>query len=114
MSPLPRSLRARILWSLRHEKQRLDAMLQDPILAQLGCVDGDLLRRAVDDATRGRVIANISRMAPAAIHVIREAARDMTHPTRRPVAYMMKNPPNSPAASGTEANRASTVPDPAI
>jgi asparagine synthetase B (glutamine-hydrolysing) len=44
---------ARILWSLNREKPRLDALLRDPILAQLGCIDPVALRRAVDDARRG-------------------------------------------------------------
>lgn len=44
---------ARILWSLQREKPRLDALLRDPILAQLGCVDAEALRRDVDDARRG-------------------------------------------------------------
>lgn len=44
---------ARILWSLNREKPRLDALLRDPILAQLGCIDADVLRRSVDDARRG-------------------------------------------------------------
>jgi asparagine synthase (glutamine-hydrolysing) len=39
---------ARILWSLQHERARVDALLRDPILAQLGCVDAARLRRAVD------------------------------------------------------------------
>src|SRR5690606_26440721 len=41
---------ARILWSLHREKHRIDAMLRDPLLAQLGCIDPDVLRTAVDEA----------------------------------------------------------------
>jgi asparagine synthase (glutamine-hydrolysing) len=44
---------ARIMWSLQREGARLDAMLKDPILAQLGCVRPDELRREVDAARRG-------------------------------------------------------------
>lgn len=44
---------ARILWSLHREKSRLDALLRDPLLAQLGCIDASALRNAVDDARRG-------------------------------------------------------------
>lgn len=44
---------ARILWSLHREKARLDALLHDPLLAQLGCIDATTLRNAVDDARRG-------------------------------------------------------------
>jgi asparagine synthetase B (glutamine-hydrolysing) len=50
---------ARILWSLNREKPRLDALLRDPILAQLGCVDASELRRAVDDARRGVAVNNV-------------------------------------------------------
>lgn len=49
---------ARILWSLQRERRRLDAMLRDPVLAQLGCVEPALLRRAVDDARRGLPVNN--------------------------------------------------------
>jgi asparagine synthase (glutamine-hydrolysing) len=50
---------ARILWSLRRERPRLDAMLRDPVLAQLGCVDGDALRAAVDRAVRGQRVNHV-------------------------------------------------------
>ncbi|HEX6133733.1 MAG TPA: asparagine synthase-related protein [Longimicrobiales bacterium] len=50
---------ARILWSLRREQPRLDALLRDPILAQLGCIDPAALRTAVDDARRGLPVHNI-------------------------------------------------------
>jgi len=44
---------ARLLWSLQREKPRLDALLRDPVLGQLGCIDAAALRRATDDARRG-------------------------------------------------------------
>jgi asparagine synthase (glutamine-hydrolysing) len=50
---------ARILWSLRRERPRLDRMLRDPILAQLGCIDGGVLRDAVDRAARGIPVHNV-------------------------------------------------------
>lgn len=50
---------ARMLWSLQRERHRVDAMLRDPILAQLGCIDADGLRRAVDNARRGVPVNNV-------------------------------------------------------
>jgi asparagine synthase (glutamine-hydrolysing) len=50
---------ARILWSLQRERRRVDALLRDPILAQLGCVDADLLRAEVDRARRGVPVHNV-------------------------------------------------------
>lgn len=44
---------ARILWSLQRERKRIDAMLRDPILGQLGCIRPDALRREVDTARHG-------------------------------------------------------------
>ena len=50
---------ARILWSLQRERSRVDAMLRDPVLAQLGCIDARTLRNAVDMARRGIPIHNV-------------------------------------------------------
>jgi asparagine synthase (glutamine-hydrolysing) len=50
---------ARILWSLHREKRRLDAMLKDPILAQLGCIEPAVLRDAVEQARRGVPVHNV-------------------------------------------------------
>ncbi|HEX6307273.1 MAG TPA: asparagine synthase-related protein [Longimicrobiales bacterium] len=50
---------ARILWSLRREQPRIDGMLRDPILAQLGCIDPEALRRTVDQARRGVPVHNV-------------------------------------------------------
>jgi asparagine synthase (glutamine-hydrolysing) len=58
---------SRILWSLRREKPRLDAMLRDPILAQLGCVNADALRTAVDEARRGIVVNNVHLLSALAL-----------------------------------------------
>jgi asparagine synthase (glutamine-hydrolysing) len=44
---------ARILWSLQRERARVDALLRDPILAQLGCIRTEDLRLEVDSARRG-------------------------------------------------------------
>lgn len=52
------SIDARILWSLRHERSRIDALLRDPILAQLGCIEPQPLRDAVE-AARGGVVHNL-------------------------------------------------------
>ena len=54
---------ARILWSLQHERARIDALLRDPILAQLGCIDPAALRSAVDDARHGRRGSNVLLMS---------------------------------------------------
>ena len=58
---------ARILWSLQREKPRLDAMLRDPILAQLGCVDAAALRTAVDEARRGVAVNNVHLLSALAL-----------------------------------------------
>jgi asparagine synthetase B (glutamine-hydrolysing) len=44
---------ARILWSFQRERARVDALLRDPILAQLGCIRAEDLRLEVDAARRG-------------------------------------------------------------
>jgi len=44
---------ARILWALQRHGGRLERLLHDPILAQLGCVEPERLRAAVDGARRG-------------------------------------------------------------
>jgi asparagine synthase (glutamine-hydrolysing) len=44
---------ARIMWSLTRERRRIDALLHDPILAQLGCIDAHKLREAVEQARHG-------------------------------------------------------------
>ena len=46
---------ARVLWSLSRERERLDGILRDPILAQLGCIEPAALRTAVDAAREGRL-----------------------------------------------------------
>jgi asparagine synthase (glutamine-hydrolysing) len=50
---------ARLLWSLHHERQRLDELLRDPILAQMGCIDPHLLRHEVEQARRGVPVNNV-------------------------------------------------------
>lgn len=49
----------RILWALQHERQRLDGLLRDPVLAQLGFIDAGRLRQAVEDARRGVPVNNV-------------------------------------------------------
>jgi asparagine synthase (glutamine-hydrolysing) len=60
---LPESVRTRVgkgaldglhVWSLTHERQRMDRMLRDPILAQLGVIDRATLSRILDDVRSGR------------------------------------------------------------
>jgi hypothetical protein len=58
---------ARILWSLRREQPQLDRMLEDPVLAQLGCVDASALRGAVDAARRGVSDNNVQLFSALAL-----------------------------------------------
>jgi asparagine synthase (glutamine-hydrolysing) len=60
---LPETVRTRVgkgaldglnVWSLVHEQPRIDRLLRDPILAQLGCLDPATLRRILDDVRSGR------------------------------------------------------------
>jgi asparagine synthase (glutamine-hydrolysing) len=53
------SIDGRIAWSFAQERQRLDALLRDPILAQLGCVDVGKLRVAVDEGRHGEAQARV-------------------------------------------------------
>jgi asparagine synthase (glutamine-hydrolysing) len=50
---------ARVLWSLQRERQRIDVLMKDPVLGQLGCIDVPRLRAAVDDARRGVPVHNV-------------------------------------------------------
>jgi asparagine synthase (glutamine-hydrolysing) len=58
---------ARILWSLQHERSRIDALLRDPILAQLGCIDPEPLRGAVEQARRGVPVHNVHLFSALAL-----------------------------------------------
>jgi asparagine synthase (glutamine-hydrolysing) len=60
---LPDTVRTRVgkgaldglnLWSLVHDGRRIEWLLRDPILAQLGCIDPTALRRILDDVRSGR------------------------------------------------------------
>jgi asparagine synthase (glutamine-hydrolysing) len=60
---LPEAVRTRVgksgldglhVWSLTHESWRMDRMLRDPILAQLGVIDPAALFRVIDDVRSGR------------------------------------------------------------
>jgi asparagine synthase (glutamine-hydrolysing) len=46
---------ARAVWALRHERTQLEALIRDPILGQLGCVDPPRLRLAMEAAWKGQV-----------------------------------------------------------
>jgi asparagine synthase (glutamine-hydrolysing) len=46
---------ARAVWALRHERTQLEALIRDPILGQLGCVDPARLRSAIEAAWKGQV-----------------------------------------------------------
>jgi asparagine synthase (glutamine-hydrolysing) len=46
---------ARAVWALSRERQQLDALVRDPILGQLGCIDPRRLRSALDAARLGQV-----------------------------------------------------------
>jgi asparagine synthase (glutamine-hydrolysing) len=49
------SATARLIWSLTKERERIEEMLRDPLLAQLGCVEPTTFRRAYEDARVGKV-----------------------------------------------------------
>ena len=60
---LPETVRTRVgkgaldglnVWSLVHDAARVDGLLRDPILAQLGCVELPVLLRILDDVRSGR------------------------------------------------------------
>jgi asparagine synthase (glutamine-hydrolysing) len=44
---------SRMLWSLNHERRRIESMLRDPMLAQMGFVDAESLRKAYHTARTG-------------------------------------------------------------
>jgi asparagine synthase (glutamine-hydrolysing) len=44
---------ARILWSLTHERARIESLLKSPILGDLGCIDPIAFRKAVEGARTG-------------------------------------------------------------
>jgi hypothetical protein len=44
------------IWSLVHERRRIDRLLADPILGQLGAIDPATLARVVDDLRGGRAV----------------------------------------------------------
>ena len=47
---------ARILWALTHERERIDALVRQSCLADLGVIEPTSLQRAVDDARRGHIV----------------------------------------------------------
>lgn len=44
---------ARIMWAFQKEKNRLDQLVEEPLLADLGLIDANALRRAVEDTRCG-------------------------------------------------------------
>jgi asparagine synthase (glutamine-hydrolysing) len=58
---------ARILWSLQRERGRVDGMLRDPVLAQLGCVEPAALRAAVERARHGLPVQNVHLFSTLAL-----------------------------------------------
>ena len=59
---LPEKVRTRVgkgaldgvaVWSMRHDAERIDLLLRDPILADLGCIDVGALKNVVDDIQNG-------------------------------------------------------------
>lgn len=59
---LPEGVRTRVgkaglegihAWSLAHDRQRLDWLLRDPILAQLGCIEPRALRAVIESTRHG-------------------------------------------------------------
>jgi len=44
---------ARILWALTHERERIDTLIRQSCLADLGAIDPKSLQRAVDEARQG-------------------------------------------------------------
>ena len=45
---------ARMLWALNHERRRVESMLRDPVLAQMGYVDAASLRNAYEETRTGK------------------------------------------------------------
>lgn len=67
---LPEKVRTRVgkgaldglnAWSLAHEQQRVDHLLREPMLAELGCVDRTALQRVLDDVRAGNSRALVWR-----------------------------------------------------
>ena len=56
------SVVTRVAWSLTKERDRLDMLLKEPLLADLGCVDARQLRRAVELARCG-ALPNIALLS---------------------------------------------------
>jgi asparagine synthase (glutamine-hydrolysing) len=47
------SIGARVRWSLSHERKRVDALLNDSLLASLGCMDVSALRHSIERVRSG-------------------------------------------------------------
>ncbi len=54
---------SRIVWSLVRERSRIDGMLRNPLLAQLGCVNPKRLAAEVDQIVNGNVTSVVPLMA---------------------------------------------------
>jgi asparagine synthase (glutamine-hydrolysing) len=66
---LPETVRTRVgkgeadgleAWSLTHEQRHIDRLLDDPILAQLGCIDPSTLRDSINAVRQGRPMRGVS------------------------------------------------------
>lgn len=73
---------ARILWSLHRERSRIDDMLKDPILAQLGCVDAAELRNAVNAARCGVPVHNVHLFSALSLETWLRARNGMWNVSR--------------------------------
>lgn len=56
------SIQARVIWSLGKERTRVDELLKNPHLADLGCIDREKLRSACT-GTRTSLVPNTNVMA---------------------------------------------------
>ncbi|MBX6331311.1 MAG: hypothetical protein IRY91_05630 [Gemmatimonadaceae bacterium] len=61
------AINARVIWSLIREREVVDTLLEDSLLAQLGCIDVDQLRAAVALARSGDVVASGTVMIPLSL-----------------------------------------------
>lgn len=70
---------ARILWSLTHESARIEKLLKNPILGDLGCVDPIALRKAVEQARTGLHIDSVTLFSALSLETWLSAQAGRTH-----------------------------------
>ena len=98
---------ARILWALERERAIIDAMLQDSMLADLGCIDASALRATVAHARHGSVGNTVHVMSALALESWLRARRGQPSPSpspsrrARPITMVMlsRPPPSSASCS---------------